>query len=149
MADSKRHWVLNQTIPAPLDEKTMFSLYVFNSLSPHLKEVADFYERLRDEVKDRVERGIAAWPSERFRFITDSQPPWAFLQVFRHLERVYGAVSVGPVCSYALQVNWDFDEQGNFVPARPSLFTSIGAARARRAGRWRAAMTCCRQAYRS
>lgn len=110
--------VLNKAIPAPLDEKTMFSLYVFNTLCPHLKEVADFYERLRDEVAERVQRGIAAWPNERFRYITDSQPPWAFLHIFRHLERTYGAVSVGSVYSYGLQVNWDFDEEGSFVPAK-------------------------------
>ncbi len=110
--------VLNTAIPAPLDEKAMFSFYVFNTTHPHVKEVADMYEHLRDEVADRVARGIAAWPNERFRYISDSQPPWAFLHIFRHLERVYGAVSVGSVYSYALQVNWDIDAQGNYVPAK-------------------------------
>ena len=109
---------LNTAIPAPMDEKMMFSLYVFNTLNPHDPDVANMYEHLRDEVADRVARGIAAWPNERFRYITDSQPPWAFLHIFRHLEKIYGAVSVGSIYSYALQVNWDFDEQGRFVPAK-------------------------------
>ena len=109
---------MNQAVPAPLDEKAMFSLYVFNTLCPQLKETADFYEHVRDEVADRVHRGIAAWPNERFRYITDSQPPWAFLHVFRHLERVYGAVSIGSVYTFCLQVNWDYDKQGNLVAAK-------------------------------
>ncbi len=110
--------LLNQAVPAPLDEKTMYSLYVFNTLCPQLKETADFYERLRDDVAGRVQRGIAAWAYEKFRYVTDSQPPWAFLHVFRHLERVYGAVSLGSLYSYALQVNWDIDAQGNLTPAK-------------------------------
>jgi benzoyl-CoA reductase subunit B len=121
-ARSSRLWAeictYNQVVPAPLDEKTMFSLYVFNTLCPHRKEIVDFYERLLDEVKDRVRRGIAAWPTERFRYVTDSQPPWSFLHVFRYLEREFGAVSVGSIYTFTLQVKWDFDEQGNFVPAK-------------------------------
>ncbi len=110
--------LLNQAVPAPLDEKTIYSLYVFNTLCPQRKEIADFYERVRDEVAERVHKGIAAWPYERFRYVTDSQPPWAFLNVFRHLERAYGAVSIGSLYSYALEVNWDLDQDNNLVPAR-------------------------------
>ncbi len=34
---------LNQAIPAPLDEKSMYSLYVLGTLQKSSKEVADFY----------------------------------------------------------------------------------------------------------
>lgn len=108
----------NKAIPAPLDEKTMYSLYVFNVICPHRKEVVAFYERLRDEVKDRVERGVAAVPTERFRFITDGQPPWAFLDIFRYMEREYGAVSLGSIYTHGLIAAWDEDEEGNLVPAK-------------------------------
>lgn len=91
----------NKNIPAPLDEKTMFSLYVLNVLCPHWKEVADFYHTLADEVEDRVKRGIAAVANERFRFMHDSQPPWAFLRIFREMQK-YGAVSVGSIYSIGL-----------------------------------------------
>ena len=53
---------LNKAVPAPLEEKTMYSLYVLGTLHKASKVVADFYEELRDEVKDRVARGIAAVP---------------------------------------------------------------------------------------
>lgn len=107
----------NKTVPAPLDEKTMYSLYVLGTLKKHSKVVADFYEELRDEVKDRVERGIAAIPIERCRLISDTQPPWAFLKVFRYLER-YGALSVGSLYTFALIGIWETQEDGSWGPAR-------------------------------
>ncbi|MFQ5857103.1 MAG: benzoyl-CoA reductase, bzd-type, subunit O [Anaerolineae bacterium] len=108
--------MLNQAIPAPLDEKTMYSLYVFGTLQRHAKEVADFYEELRDEVRDRVKRGIAAVGNERARIITDTQPPWAFLNVFRYMEK-FGVVSVGSLYTFGLIGIWDW-EDGKWVPAK-------------------------------
>ncbi|MFC1905394.1 2-hydroxyacyl-CoA dehydratase subunit D [Chloroflexota bacterium] len=106
----------NQNIPAPLDEKTMFSLYVLNVLCPHWKEVAEFYQTLAEEVEDRVKRGIAAVANERFRFMHDSQPPWAFLKIFREMEK-YGAVSVGSIYSIGL-AGFGFGEaaDGKLIP---------------------------------
>ena len=105
--------------PAPLDEKTMFSFYVFMSLNPYDKEVINLYEKLRDEVKDRVERGIASSPMERLRVMMGtSQPPWAFLQIWRYLQKEYGVVSIGSVYTFGLQTQWDIDEEGNIIPAK-------------------------------
>jgi benzoyl-CoA reductase subunit B len=106
---------LNKTIPAPLEEKTMYSLYVLGTLKKHSQEVADYYEELRDEVKDRVERGIAAVEYERCRVITDTQPPWAFLKVFRYLEK-FGCVSVGSLYTFALIGIWEEKEDGSWGP---------------------------------
>ncbi len=106
---------LNKTIPAPLEEKTMYSLYVLGTLKKHSQEVADFYEELRDEVKDRVQRGIAAVEYERCRVITDTQPPWAFLKVFRYLEK-FGCVSVGSLYTFALIGIWEEKEDGSWGP---------------------------------
>ena len=110
--------IFNKKIPAPLDEKTMFSLYVLSMLNPQRKEVADFYEELRDEVKDRAERGIAAVAHERFRVITDSQPPWAALQLFRYMEKEYGVVSVGSWYTFGLIGAFDEEADGTLVPLK-------------------------------
>ena len=108
-----------KNIPAPLDEKTMFSFYVFMSLNPYDSEVTRLYERVRDEVKDRIERGIASSPYERLRVIMGpSQPPWAFLQVWRYLQKEFGVVSLGSTYTFGLQCQWDEDEEGNMVPAK-------------------------------
>jgi benzoyl-CoA reductase subunit B len=106
---------LNKARPAPLDEKTMFSLYVLGTLMKHSKTVADFYEELRDEVKDRVANQIAAIPNERCRLMSDTQPPWGFLSVFRYLEQ-FGAISVGSLYTFGLIGMWEVKPDGTWGP---------------------------------
>lgn len=108
----------NKNVPVPLDEKTMFSLYVFTTLHPQCREVVDFYHELRDEVKDRVQRGIAAAANERFRVATDSQPPWSALQIFRYMQKEYGVVSVGSWYTFGLAGAWYEEADGTFVPMK-------------------------------
>ncbi|MFQ6087550.1 MAG: benzoyl-CoA reductase, bzd-type, subunit O [Candidatus Methanofastidiosia archaeon] len=105
---------LNKNIPAPIDEKTMYSLYVFGTLHRHSKDVLDFYKDLRDEVRERVERGIAAIPNEQCRVMTDTQPPWGFLKIYRYLEK-YGCVSVGSLYTFGLIGIWEEGEDGKWV----------------------------------
>lgn len=104
---------LNKAIPAALDEKSMYSLYVLGTLNKSKKEFADFYEELRDEVADRVARGIAAVPNERCRIMSDTQPPWGFLKIFRYLEQ-FGAVSVGSLYTFALIGIWEEKPDGSW-----------------------------------
>ncbi len=104
---------LNKAIPAPLDEKSMYSLYVLGTLHKSSQVVADFTEELRDELKNRVERGIAAVPNERCRVMSDTQPPWAFLKVFRYLEE-YGCVSIGSLYTFGLIGQWEVKGDGNW-----------------------------------
>ncbi|MFQ5454140.1 MAG: benzoyl-CoA reductase, bzd-type, subunit O, partial [Candidatus Zixiibacteriota bacterium] len=106
---------LNMARPAPLDEKTMYSLYVHGTLSKHSKEIADFYEELRDEVKYRIDNKIAAIPNERCRLMSDTQPPWGFLKVFRYLEK-FGAVSVGSLYTFGLIGIWETKADGTWGP---------------------------------
>jgi benzoyl-CoA reductase subunit B len=106
---------LNMAKPAPLDEKTMYSLYVHGTLSKHSKETADFYEELRDEVKYRVDNQIAAIPDERCRLMSDTQPPWGFLKVFRYLEQ-FGAISVGSLYTFGLIGIWETSPDGSWGP---------------------------------
>ena len=118
--DSCCYWaktcMLNQTVPAPLDEKTMFSLYVLGTLEKSSKEVADFYKNLLyPEVQDRVKNRIAAVPNEQCRVLGDSQPPWGFLKIYRYLES-FGIVSVANLYTFALIGWWKVDKKGNFVP---------------------------------
>lgn len=107
---------LNQAIPAPLDEKTMFSLYVLGTLAKSNEEIADFYEKeLYPEVLARVAAKIAAVEDERCRVLGDSQPPWGFLRIYRYLER-YGVVSVANLYTFCL-IGWmRVKEDGRLVP---------------------------------
>ncbi len=107
---------LQKNIPAPLDEKSMYSLVVPNLTRCFKEETVSFYERLLEEVEERVEKGIAAVPTEQFRVITDAIPPWSFLQVWRYMEREYGCVSIGSPYIFILGGSWKLDEEGNLIP---------------------------------
>ena len=104
---------LNKVKPAPLDKKTMYSLYMLATLSKSSQWCADFYDELYDEVKDRVARGIAAVPNEKCRMMSDTQPPWSFLKIFRYLE-TYGAVSIGSLYTFALEGIWEDKPDGSW-----------------------------------
>ncbi|MBM4249423.1 MAG: benzoyl-CoA reductase, bzd-type, subunit O [Euryarchaeota archaeon] len=113
---------LNKTVPAPLDEKSMYSLYVLGTLQKSSQAVADFYEELLKEVQDRVKRGIAATPNERCRVMSDTQPPWGFLSVFRYLER-FGTVSIGSLYTFGLIGAWEVDGNGEWVHRKTPMET--------------------------
>ncbi len=106
---------LNKTVPAPLDEKTMYSLYVLATLNKASQWCADFYEELLAEVQERVDRGIAACANEQARVMSDTQPPWAFLKVFRYLEE-YGCVSIGSLYTFGLEGMWEYSEDKGLYP---------------------------------
>jgi benzoyl-CoA reductase subunit B len=91
----------------------MYSLYVLATLSKSSQWCADFYDELYEEVKDRVARGIAAVPNEKCRMMSDTQPPWSFLKIFRYLE-TYGAVSIGSLYTFALEGIWEDKPDGSW-----------------------------------
>ena len=104
---------LQRAVPAPLDEKSMYSLYVFGTLGKASQWCADFYDELLEEVADRVERGIAACANERVRVMSDTQPPWGFLKVFRYLEQ-FGCISVGSLYTFGLIGQWELKPDGSW-----------------------------------
>ncbi len=108
---------LNKNIPAPLDQKSNFALYVISVLIRHKDASVEFYRALLDEVKDRVANQIAAVGNERARVLDDSQPPWYFLQIFRYLE-AYGVVDVGSHYTFLLAGAFDLLEDGTWVPSK-------------------------------
>ncbi len=101
--------VANRAIPAPLDEKTMLTFYVLAVIGRPRKDVVDFYRELLAEVEERVQNQIAANPYERCRVMTDSQPPWFALDLFRLLES-YGVVSIGAHYTLGLSGGWEYNE---------------------------------------
>ena len=78
--------LLNQNVPAPIDEKSLLSFYTIDD--------EEITRMLKDELEDRVKNQIAAVATERYRVMHISQPLWYALKIFRYLEK-YGAVSVG------------------------------------------------------
>jgi len=108
---------LNKAVPAPIDEKTLFSFYLFLVLMKSKPQVANLFRELKAELEDRIQNKIAALANERCRLIHHSQPPWPFLEVFRYMES-YGAVSIGSYYTYCLGAAWELDDQDHLVPAK-------------------------------
>ncbi|MFC2038310.1 2-hydroxyacyl-CoA dehydratase subunit D [Chloroflexota bacterium] len=107
----------NKAIPAPLDMKSMYSLYVINSLMRHKKEVTEFYKMLYDEVKERVADGIAAIGNERYRVLHDPEPIWHYLKLFRYLEE-YGVVCNSSIYGFTIGTSFVRGENGSWAAAK-------------------------------
>ena len=99
----------NKAVPAPLDLKSMYSLWFPAITDPSNPESVAFYAALKDEVQQRVDEHIAAVPNERCRLFHDAQPPWYFLQLFR-LAESFGAVFIGSVHIYTMGGAFDVPE---------------------------------------
>jgi benzoyl-CoA reductase subunit B len=128
--------MVNQSIPAVMDEKMMYSLYIIAVLMRQRKAAVDFYQELLDELKDRAERGIAAFENERYRMIHDSQPPWHNLGIFRYLEE-FGAVSIGAHYSFSLSGGWEYvPEKDTWLPAKPPKEAGVTLSTREEACEW-------------
>lgn len=101
---SARLWaeinLLNGAIPAPMNVRAIASLMAVPLLRRHEAVTVQFLETLRDELKYRIEHGIAAVADECCRVMTDQMPPWYAISAVKYTEQLYGAVWVG-MWSYA------------------------------------------------
>jgi len=109
---------LNQAVPAPLEIKSMFSLYVPAEVEPYKRETVEFYRALKDEVAQRVKEGVAAVENESCRLLHEGQPPWYALHILRHMQRRYGVAFVGGMYVFFLTGLWEVTDEG-IRPRRP------------------------------
>ncbi|OGW12777.1 MAG: hypothetical protein A3G93_03565 [Nitrospinae bacterium RIFCSPLOWO2_12_FULL_45_22] len=82
-----------KTVPSPLDFKSLLTLMTPSFLLRGAPEAVTFYEKLRDEVRERVEEGIGAIIPEKKRLLWDNIPMWYNLSMFNQLEKL-GAIFV-------------------------------------------------------
>jgi benzoyl-CoA reductase subunit B len=106
MSDWAKTMELQKNHPAPLEERRMFTLYAPSIARRTLDRSAELYADLYDEVSDMVERNATVSGPQEFRFISDSPPPWAHLDIYRYMRDRYGAVSLGSLYSWGLTGIW-------------------------------------------
>lgn len=78
---------LRRAHPCPITAADIFT-HMFPMVA--LRGTPDFVEHLRilrDEVKDRVDRGFGAVADERYRLLWDNLPPWYDLRLFSDLAK--------------------------------------------------------------
>jgi benzoyl-CoA reductase subunit B len=85
---------LRGTVPCPLPaEASLAPLAVYGAWAG-TQLCVDFLEQLRDELQDRVDRGIGAVAHERFRYTCSASRPYFDYGVMTETEKRYGAVNV-------------------------------------------------------
>ncbi len=104
---------LNKAIPAPLDQRTLFSLSAPVNLMRHRAEAVAFYREVYDEMQWRVQNRIAAVATERFRLLHEGLQVLYFNQVMRYPEK-YGAVFIGSHFDLALGSAFERQEDASW-----------------------------------
>ena len=99
--------VLNQCTNRP---SPMSCFDAFINMAPIVtlrgtKEVADFYREMKNELQERIARGISAVPAERFRLLWDNIPIWYKMREHSELFASYGACLVADTYTNA----WVFE----------------------------------------
>ncbi|MCW3977884.1 MAG: 2-hydroxyacyl-CoA dehydratase family protein, partial [Candidatus Bathyarchaeota archaeon] len=85
--------------PTPMDARDAFSAVFFMLSVPGTPMAVGFYEKLRDELKDRAENKFGVVANEEYRLIWDNLPLWFDLNFFRYLNSL-GAVVVAETFSH-------------------------------------------------
>jgi benzoyl-CoA reductase/2-hydroxyglutaryl-CoA dehydratase subunit BcrC/BadD/HgdB len=88
-----------KAIPTPMGARDAFSAVFFMLCIPGTEMASEFYERLRDELKELVEEKIGKIENERYRLVWDNLPMWFNLGFFNYLNSL-GAVVVAETFSH-------------------------------------------------
>ncbi len=88
-----------KAIPCPMGARDAFSAVFFMLCIPGKEMAIEFYERLRNELSERVEHNIGVVEKERYRLVWDNLPMWFNLDFFNYLNGL-GAVVVAETFSH-------------------------------------------------
>jgi benzoyl-CoA reductase/2-hydroxyglutaryl-CoA dehydratase subunit BcrC/BadD/HgdB len=91
---------LVSTVPCPLSPECFSGTLVAIRLLPGTQKGIDFLTELRDELKERVDKGIGATDNERFRVMWSSFTPFFDPTLMSFMQKKYGAVSVCDMLSH-------------------------------------------------
>jgi benzoyl-CoA reductase/2-hydroxyglutaryl-CoA dehydratase subunit BcrC/BadD/HgdB len=87
-------------VPCPLSPECFSGTLVAIRLLPGTQKGIDFLTELRDELQERVDKGIGATENERFRVMWSSFTPFFDPTLMSFMQQKYGAVSVCDMLSH-------------------------------------------------
>jgi len=82
--------------PNPLPAQDSATIAFPNLLMKCWPETVDFYQRLYDELKYRVEHNISSLPEEKYRLLWHLIMPWYYIGLYDWLEQEFGATTMNP-----------------------------------------------------
>jgi len=85
---------LRGAVPCPLPAEAAFAPMAVYGAWAGTQACVDYLEQLRDELSERVARGIGALPREKFRYTYATSPPAFDGGIMAEAEKRYGAVNV-------------------------------------------------------
>jgi len=97
---------LRKAIPTPISQIDVFTCLFPLVTLRGTPEAVDFYEELRDEVKERVNKGIGFIPDERFRLVWDLFPIYHDMKLLNYFAE-FGAAFVTDLYGYAFSGRLD------------------------------------------
>jgi benzoyl-CoA reductase/2-hydroxyglutaryl-CoA dehydratase subunit BcrC/BadD/HgdB len=86
--------LLRKAIPSPMVSQDFYAIMIPHLYLPYDPEAYDFCKEVFAEVKQRVDKGIAAVPNEQYRMMFAELPPWHSLGFFDKLAERYGIAFV-------------------------------------------------------
>jgi benzoyl-CoA reductase/2-hydroxyglutaryl-CoA dehydratase subunit BcrC/BadD/HgdB len=82
--------LLRQTVPSPMVAQDFWSIMIAHFYLPEDPESYTFYQRVYEEVKNRVDNKIPAIPNEKYRMMFSELPPWHSVGFFDELADRFG-----------------------------------------------------------
>jgi len=82
--------------PNPLPAQDSATLAFPNLHMKCWPETIDFYQKVYDELKYRVENNLSTMPEEKYRLLWHLIIPWFYIGIYNWLEQEFGATTISP-----------------------------------------------------
>lgn len=92
--------LLRKAVPSPMVAQDFWSIMIAHFYLPYDTEAYAFYRQVYDEVKYKVDHGIAAIADERYRMMFAELPPWHSIGFFDQIAERYGVAMAMESWSY-------------------------------------------------
>jgi len=97
-------------IPTPLSAEAAFAGMAAYRAWVGYPELVTFFTEFRDELQERVDKGLGAIPDERFRYTCHSSLPFYDLSILKLLEERFKAVNVMDMLQWLREdADWLYD----------------------------------------
>jgi benzoyl-CoA reductase/2-hydroxyglutaryl-CoA dehydratase subunit BcrC/BadD/HgdB len=101
---------LTAHVPSPMSAECFGGVLLALRLLPGTQDAVDFLTALRDELQERVDKGIGAVKDERFRVVWTAFTPFFDPSLMAFMQQKYGAVSVAEMLArWRGEANWMLD----------------------------------------
>jgi len=102
---------LRKAIPSPMPAQDFFAVIAPSMYMRGTQEVIDFFREMRDEVKERVEKGIGVIPVEKYRLLWGGIPLWFNMGLFNYFETLGAVFAIETAYVHGNKITVEIDEK--------------------------------------